>query len=108
MGRSIAVTRNADTQISATGSANAVMYTVPTDRKFVGWVSNEYASDTSANYYVKLIYDSITVDHRSSFSSIPASGNSGVQAPQVTLLAGSSAKNGSTATGFVWGVESDA
>ena len=102
-------TSNPDTQIAATASSsNAIIYTVPTGRKFVGYASNAYALDTSPNYFVRLVAGGVEVDHRSSFSAEPLNYRS-IPSPQLTLLAGTSVKVGNSGNNsFVFGVESDA
>lgn len=109
MGRSIVETRNPDTQISATASnANAVVYTVPSGRRFRGYCSNQFASETGSNYYTALVFNSVVVKHRSG----PMAENKTeftMNSVEVTLLAGASVKvDGQGNHTYVWGVESDA
>lgn len=104
-------TSNPDTQIAVEGgSSSAVLYTVPTGRKFVGWVSSRYNYDTNQAYSPKLKVGSVEVLHQSSFSAQPySSTRSPMSAPQITLLAGTSVTVGNTGNNtYVFGVESDA
>lgn len=99
-------TAQADKQISASGNtANAVLYTVPSGRRFLGWASN--GNGTSSGNYMLLVAGGVEVHHYSGFSTIPTT-NMPADSPQFTLLAGSSIKNGSSNYGYVFGVESDA
>lgn len=99
-------TAQADKQIAATGSSNdTLLYTVPSGRKFIGWASS--ASGTSSSYYIKLEAGGTSVYHYSGFSTSPST-NMPPDSPVLTLLAGTSVKNGGGSTGYVFGVESDA
>ena len=101
-------TPQADKQISAKSTTNlAVVYTVPAGRKFVGWVSNE-GSASGSSYTSWLSSGGTDVRHYSYFSAEPSSYKY-FPAPEITLLAGTSVKQGSGSYNTnVWGVESDA
>ena len=104
-------TSNPDTQIAALATSNnAIVYTVPTGRKFVGWTSSQYNYDTNTNYAPRLVVGTVEVLHSSSFSAQPyASTRTAMAAPEITLLAGTSVKVGTTGNAtYVFGVESDA
>ena len=102
---------SSDKQICAGGnSANAVVYTVPTGKKFVGFCSHERTYQSSG-YHARIVApDGNEVAHTGGFSSFSASGYpQGSTTVELTLLAGTSVKNqGGTNYVYVFGVESDA
>lgn len=97
-----------DKQIALSGSTNnAVIYTVPANRVFRGWASNVQSAQNTA-YFVWLEANGTSVKHFSGFSSEPTNYKTGVPSPQLTLLAGTSVKNGGGSyQAYVFGVESD-
>lgn len=99
-------TAQADKQIASSGSGNnTLLYTVPSGRKFTGWASS--VSGTSSSYFILLEAAGVSVYHYSGFSTAPST-NMPPDSPVLTLLAGTSIKNGGGSTGYVFGVESDA
>ena len=95
-----------DKQICTSGTnANTVVYTVPQGRKFVGWASNHASQNGS--YWAQLEFDGGVVRHYSQFSFQPVSYQT-IDAPVLTLLAGTVVKVGNGNTVYVFGVESDA
>jgi len=100
-------TSGVDKQIVAYGSgANTVVYTVPNNRKFVGYCSNN--SWNNGSYWASLEKDGIGVRHHSGFSADLFSGYTGPPTPVLTLLAGTVVKVGNGGNVSVFGVESDA
>lgn len=95
-----------DKQICTSGSgSNTVVYTVPANRKFVGWASN--SNNANGSYWAQLEFDGGLVRHFNDFSNNPTSYQRN-GAPVLTLLAGTVVKVGNGNTCYVFGVESDA
>ena len=99
-----------DKQICAqSNTSGAVVYTVPTGKKFVGFCSHE-RSNWSSGYYAEIISASGgTARHTGGFSNMGGGQYPMGDTPELTLLAGTSVKNqgGSNYT-CVMGIESDA
>jgi len=105
---STATTATPDTQICVySGTANAVMYTVPSGRKFRGYIGHQYGRQGNT-YYLNITTGSTDVRY---FGSLGAEPSNYKDTPMaiLDLVAGTSIKNSSNGSrGYVFGVESDA
>lgn len=103
---STATTATPDTQIVVySGTANAVMYTVPAGRKFRGYIGHQYGRQS---YYLNITSGSSEVRHYGSLGAEPTNYKDTPMAI-IDLVAGTSVKaspNGSR--NYILGVESDA
>ena len=99
-----------DKQICAqSNTSGAVVYTVPTGKKFVGFCSHERAN-WSSGYYAEIISASGGIArHTGGFSNMGGGTYPMGDSPELTLLAGTSVKNqGGSNYCCVMGIESDA
>lgn len=103
---STATTATPDTQICVySGTANAVMYTVPSGRKFRGYIGHQYGRQS---YYLNLVVGSAEVRYYGGLGAEPSNYRDTPMAI-LDLVAGTSIKNSpSGSRGYVFGVESDA
>ena len=101
-----------DKQIGAlSSSSNAVIYTVPEGRKFVGYASHERSYYTAGYHAILVTPDGTTeVMHTGGFATFSTQNYSqGSTSVELTLMAGVTIKNGGGSNNcVVWGIESDA
>ena len=101
-----------DKQIGAiSSSSNAVLYTVPEGRKFVGFASHERTHYSRGYHAILVTPDGTTeVMHTGGFATFSQQQYSqGSTTVELTLLAGVTIKNGGGSNNcVVWGIESDA
>ena len=90
-------------------TSGAVVYTVPTGKKFVGFASHE-RGNWSQGYYAEIISaDGGIARHTGGFSQMGGGTYPAMASPVLTLLAGTTVKNqGGSNYVCVMGVESDA
>ena len=107
-----AATPQPDKQIGAISSSNnAVLYTVPEGRKFVGFAGHERTYNTAGYHAILVTPDGSTeVMHTGGFASFSTQYYSqGSTTVELTLMAGVTIKNGGGSNNcVVWGIESDA
>lgn len=100
-----------DKQIAALSTSNnAVLYTVPDGRKFVGYAGHERTYNGQGYHAILVAPDGTEVMHTGGFSSFTSQYYpQGSTTVELTLMAGASIKNGGGANNcVVWGIESDA